>query len=177
MRNSRGRPLNPPAAFIHPCQPIVAKQAPTGPGWAHELKHDGYRLQIHVRDGRVRLYTMTGADWSKRYPLIVEAAASGNASHRWYILRPMTPSLFSYRHAKAVARIIGTKDDYDVRLGDGSGPVVGRIMRHPQASETQPWFWTITAREQPPSVYNRGYAASGEQAMRYFKARWSANMN
>ena len=37
--------------FIHPCQPIVAKQPPAGPGWAHELKHDGYRLQIHVRDG------------------------------------------------------------------------------------------------------------------------------
>jgi hypothetical protein len=64
------------------------------------------------------------------------------------------------------------KDDYDVRLDDGSGPVVGRIMRHPQASEAQPWFWTITAREQPPSVYNRGYAASREQAMRYFKARY-----
>jgi bifunctional non-homologous end joining protein LigD len=77
----RGRPLNAPAAFIHPCQPIVAKQPPTGPGWAHELKHDGYRLQIHVHDGRVRVYTITGADWSKRYPLIVEAAAkiSGNA--------------------------------------------------------------------------------------------------
>src|SRR4029434_1876951 len=29
----------------------------TGRGWAHELKHDGYRLQIHVRDGRVKLYT------------------------------------------------------------------------------------------------------------------------
>ena len=75
MRNSRGRPLNAPAAFIHPCQPIVAKQPPGGPGWAHELKHDGYRLQIHVRDGRVKLYTMNGADWSKRYPLIVDAAA------------------------------------------------------------------------------------------------------
>jgi bifunctional non-homologous end joining protein LigD len=75
VRNSRGRPRNAPAAFIHPCQPIVAKQPPTGPGWAHELKHDGYRLQIHVRDGRVRLYTINGADWSKRYPLIVEAAA------------------------------------------------------------------------------------------------------
>jgi hypothetical protein len=33
---------------------------------------------------------------------------------------------------------------------------------------------TITGREQPPSVYNRGYAASREQAMRYFKARWTA---
>jgi bifunctional non-homologous end joining protein LigD len=75
VRNSRGRPLNAPAAFIHPCQPIVAKQPPSGPGWAHEMKHDGYRLQIHVRDGRVRLYTITGADWSKRYPLIVESAA------------------------------------------------------------------------------------------------------
>jgi hypothetical protein len=64
------------------------------------------------------------------------------------------------------------KDDYDVRLRDRSGPVVGRIMLHPQAPETQPWFWTITAREQPPSVYNRGYAASREQAMRYFKARY-----
>jgi hypothetical protein len=30
------------------------------------------------------------------------------------------------------------KDDYDVRLGDASGPVVGRIMRHPQAPEAQP---------------------------------------
>jgi hypothetical protein len=27
VRNSRGRPLNAPAAFIHPCQPIVAKQS------------------------------------------------------------------------------------------------------------------------------------------------------
>jgi hypothetical protein len=53
-RNSPGRPLNAPAAFIHPCQPIVAKQAPTGPGWAHELKHDGYRLQIHLRDGKLK---------------------------------------------------------------------------------------------------------------------------
>ena len=73
--NSRRRPSNAPTAFIHPCQPTVAKQPPTGPGWAHELKHDGYRLQIHVRDGRVGLFTMNGANWSKRYPRIVEEAA------------------------------------------------------------------------------------------------------
>jgi hypothetical protein len=43
-RNSRGRPINAPAAFIHPCQPIVAKQPPSGRGWAHELKYNGYSL-------------------------------------------------------------------------------------------------------------------------------------
>ena len=69
-RSLRGRPDNAPAAFIHPCQPTVASKPPSGPGWAHELKHDGYRLQIHMRDGRVRLYTMNGADWTARYPLI-----------------------------------------------------------------------------------------------------------
>jgi bifunctional non-homologous end joining protein LigD len=38
-------------------------------------KHDGYRLQIHVRDGRVRLFTRNGADWTKRYPRIAEEVA------------------------------------------------------------------------------------------------------
>jgi bifunctional non-homologous end joining protein LigD len=75
VRNSRGRPKNAPAAFIHPCRPTVAERPPRGPGWVHELKHDGYRLQIHIRDGRVKLYTMNAADWTKRYPRIVEQAA------------------------------------------------------------------------------------------------------
>jgi len=42
------------------------------------------------------------------------------------------------------------KDDYDVRLADASGPVVGRIVHHPQAPEAQPWLWTITARSNRP---------------------------
>ena len=40
--------INAPAAFIHPCRPTVVAQPPSGPGWAHEVKYDGYRLQIHV---------------------------------------------------------------------------------------------------------------------------------
>ena len=64
------------------------------------------------------------------------------------------------------------KDDYDVRLGNASGRVVGRIFRQPRAPKEQPWFWAITAREKSPSDHNRGYAASREQAMRDFKARY-----
>jgi bifunctional non-homologous end joining protein LigD len=79
-RNSFGRPNNAPAAFIQPCRPTVRARPPSGPGWGHELKHDGYRLQIHIRDGRVRLYTMNGYDWSDRYPLIFEEAARLNVT-------------------------------------------------------------------------------------------------
>ena len=40
VRNSRGRPINAPLS----CRPTVTAQPPSGPGWAHELKHDGYRF-------------------------------------------------------------------------------------------------------------------------------------
>ncbi len=76
-----GRSSRAPSAFITPCLPTVAPKAPLGPGWVHEIKHDGYRLQIHVRDGRVRLFTRTGNDWTDRYPWIVEDAARLPAKH------------------------------------------------------------------------------------------------
>jgi hypothetical protein len=41
------------------------------------------------------------------------------------------------------------------------------------APEDRRLFWTITARD-PQSAYDRGYAASREQAMVDFKVRWSA---
>jgi hypothetical protein len=67
-------------------------------------------------------------------------------------------------------------DDYIVR-DRARNVVVGRIMLHPQAPKGQPWLWTITAREIPESVHNRGYSATREQAMIDFKARWLASTN
>jgi hypothetical protein len=35
-----------PAGFIPPCIPTRAFKVPVGPDWIHEVKHDGYRLQV-----------------------------------------------------------------------------------------------------------------------------------
>jgi ATP-dependent DNA ligase len=75
--NARPRVRNPraPSAFIDPCLPTKADAPPDGLDWAHEIKHDGYRIQIHTGPDGVRLYTMTGYDWTDRYPQIVAAAS------------------------------------------------------------------------------------------------------
>src|SRR5262245_25779202 len=54
-----------------------------------------------------------------------------------------------------------------------AGKVIGRIMLHPQTPKDRPWFWTIVAREIPPSIHNRGYSTTREQVMADFKKQWS----
>jgi bifunctional non-homologous end joining protein LigD len=61
--------------FVDPCIPTRALKPPAGSDWVHEIKHDGYRLQVR-RDGEmVRLFTRRGYDWTDRYPAIARAAA------------------------------------------------------------------------------------------------------
>ena len=60
------------ASLIQPCRPtVVSKPLLVLVG---HTKHDGYHA-IHVRNGRVRL-KLNGADWTKRYPRIVEEEAA-----------------------------------------------------------------------------------------------------
>ncbi|MBB6143998.1 bifunctional non-homologous end joining protein LigD [Silvibacterium bohemicum] len=63
--------------FIPPQLTIQTKEAPRGEGWIHELKLDGYRIQIHIdKKGKdVRLYTRSGLDWTRRMPAVAESAA------------------------------------------------------------------------------------------------------
>ena len=57
----------------HPCLPRPAQEPPAGPGWLHEIKHDGFRILAHRQGHRVRLLTRNGHDFSDRFPLPTEA--------------------------------------------------------------------------------------------------------
>jgi bifunctional non-homologous end joining protein LigD len=57
-----------------PASRLKATKVPDRPEWIHEIKHDGYRLIVQREGQGVRLFTRNGHDWSKRDPLIVEAA-------------------------------------------------------------------------------------------------------
>src|SRR5262245_54654327 len=64
------------AGFIQPCLPSTADSRPSGPGWLHEIKHDGFRMMVRRDAAGVRLLTRRGNDWTQRYPLIAAAVGA-----------------------------------------------------------------------------------------------------
>ena len=53
--------------FIKPMAPTLAKIPPAGPDWLHEVKFDGWRMQLHVEQGEAALYSKNGTDYTKRF--------------------------------------------------------------------------------------------------------------
>ena len=67
------RPSSRPGAFIEPCLPRPAKQPPTGRGWIHEIKHDGFRILGPARRRPGAVAHAKGTNLSNRFPQIVAA--------------------------------------------------------------------------------------------------------
>ena len=62
--------------FVAPELAKSVDRPPLGEGWAHEIKFDGYRLQLRVQDGKATLKTRAGLDWTAKFGEIAKAAAS-----------------------------------------------------------------------------------------------------
>lgn len=41
----------------------LVDSVPAGDRWLHEMKYDGYRLEVAVGSGEARAYTRSGLDW------------------------------------------------------------------------------------------------------------------
>jgi bifunctional non-homologous end joining protein LigD len=59
--------------FIVPCVPVLSAEPPSGPGWIHEIKHDGFRTLIRIAGKDVRAFTRSGLDWSDKYQRVIES--------------------------------------------------------------------------------------------------------
>src|SRR4030081_2101811 len=63
--------------FIEPALATSVHKVPAGERWIHEIKFDGYRVQVHLRDAAVKVFTRRGHDWTNRFRKI--------ASDAWHI--------------------------------------------------------------------------------------------
>src|SRR4051794_9849328 len=63
--------------FIEPALATATEKVPSGERWIHEIKFDGYRVQVHLKDAAVRVFTRRGHEWTNRFKKI--------ASDAWHV--------------------------------------------------------------------------------------------
>lgn len=60
--------------FIAPALATPIDKVPRGARWIHEIKFDGYRVQVHLANEEVKVYTRRGNDWTRRFKKIADDA-------------------------------------------------------------------------------------------------------
>ena len=53
--------------FIEPALATSIDRVPSGSRWIHEIKFDGYRVQVHLANEAVKIFTRRGYDWTHRF--------------------------------------------------------------------------------------------------------------
>ena len=61
-------------SFIPPQLCRSVERPSSGSDWVHEIKFDGYRIQMRVEAGEVTLKTRKGLDWTAKFSAIAKAA-------------------------------------------------------------------------------------------------------
>jgi bifunctional non-homologous end joining protein LigD len=72
----KGRKVAAMPDFIAPQLCTSVDHPPSGEGWCHEIKFDGYRVQLRVEGGEARLKTRKGLDWTDKFAAIAKAASA-----------------------------------------------------------------------------------------------------
>jgi len=65
--------------FIEPALATSIDKVPACERWVHEIKFDGYRVQVHLRAAAVKVFTRRGNDWTNRFRKIAADAWNINA--------------------------------------------------------------------------------------------------
>jgi bifunctional non-homologous end joining protein LigD len=61
-------------SFVPPMLCKSVERPPQGSDWGHEVKFDGYRIQVRVENGKTVLRTRKGLDWTKRFATLARHA-------------------------------------------------------------------------------------------------------
>lgn len=70
-------PVKPPK-FRSPQLATLVDAVPTGNGWMHEIKFDGYRALVAAAGSEVKVYTRNGLDWTDKFQPLARAVAQMN---------------------------------------------------------------------------------------------------
>ena len=80
--------------FIEPALASSIDRVPSGERWIHEIKFDGYRVQVHLANEAAKVFTRRGHDGTRRFKKVVDdawhiKASSGSSTARSWCRPPM----------------------------------------------------------------------------------------
>jgi hypothetical protein len=64
--------------FVEPALASSIAKVPSGARWIHEIKFDGYRVQIHLANEAVKIFTRRGHDWTHRFKKVIRCPGREN---------------------------------------------------------------------------------------------------
>src|SRR5262249_37173305 len=82
------------------------KTVPAGDNWQHEIKFDGFRVQIHKLGDEVELYSRSGSRFGRRFPRLAEvfrqlpARSAIIDGESWPVIPPACPTSDLYSFAR-----------------------------------------------------------------------------
>jgi bifunctional non-homologous end joining protein LigD len=155
--------------FVTPQLATLVKNAPAGAEWLHEVKLDGYRILCRLENGRARLFSRSGQDWTARFFSVAQAAARLPAKSAWLdgevaVLLPDGTTSF-----QALQNHANDDGAGDGGTGDGESPLTyfvfdllhldGRDLRAWPLEERKQALAAITRDVKPKPVAARKRAA------------------
>jgi bifunctional non-homologous end joining protein LigD len=72
----KGKKVSAIPDFVAPELCTLVDRPPGGEGWCHEIKFDGYRVQLRVEAGNATLNTRKGLDWTDKFRAIATEASA-----------------------------------------------------------------------------------------------------
>lgn len=60
--------------FVEPALASSIEKVPSGARWIHEIKFDGYRVQVHLANEALKVFTRRGHDWTNRFKKVANDA-------------------------------------------------------------------------------------------------------
>jgi bifunctional non-homologous end joining protein LigD len=102
-------------AFIEPALATSIDKVPSGARWIHEIKFDGYRVQVHLANEAIKIFTRRGHDWTHRFKKVAHDA--------W--------------HIKAASAIV----DGEIVVPAADGTPISRFSRTSSRVDPPALFW------------------------------------
>jgi bifunctional non-homologous end joining protein LigD len=99
--------------FIEPALASAIAKVPSGDRWIHEIKFDGYRVQVHLANEAVKVFTRRGKDWTKRFKKVADEAwhiSAGSAIIDGEIVVPATDGTTDFSVLQNELKGTSTKD-------------------------------------------------------------------